>query len=82
MQPFRFDLCELPGETEGLRQEIRAFLAEELKQVPKVTRAQTWSGSDPEFKAWEISPKAAVEDDAAHIKWQPVHLAAWSGAAR
>ncbi|HCX69268.1 acyl-CoA dehydrogenase family protein [Parvibaculum sp.] len=49
MQPFRFDLCELPGETEGLRQEIRAFLAEELKQIPKVTRAQTWSGSDPEF---------------------------------
>lgn len=49
MQPFRFDLCELPGETEDLRQEIRAFLAEELKQVPKVTRAQTWSGSDPEF---------------------------------
>ncbi len=49
MQPFKFDLCELPGETEDLRQEIRAFLAEELKQVPKVTRAQTWSGSDPEF---------------------------------
>lgn len=49
MQPFRFDLCELPGETEGLRQEIRAFLAEELSHVPKVTRAQTWSGSDPEF---------------------------------
>ncbi len=49
MQPFRFDLCELPGETEGLRQEIRAFLAEELKHVPKVTRAQTWSGSDAEF---------------------------------
>lgn len=49
MQPFRFDLCELPGETEGLRQEIRAFLAEELRHVPKVTRAQTWSGSDPEF---------------------------------
>ncbi|MEQ8951784.1 acyl-CoA dehydrogenase family protein, partial [Parvibaculum sp.] len=49
MQPFRFDLCELPGETEGLREEIRAFLAEELKHVPKVTRAQTWSGSDTEF---------------------------------
>ena len=49
MQPFRFDLCELPGETEGLRQEIRTFLAEELKHVPKVTRAQTWSGSDAEF---------------------------------
>lgn len=49
MQPFRFDLCELPGETEGLRQEIRAFLAEELRSVPKVKRAQTWSGSDPDF---------------------------------
>jgi len=49
MQPFRFDLCELPGETEGLRQEIRAFLAEELPSIPKVTRAQTWSGSDEAF---------------------------------
>jgi alkylation response protein AidB-like acyl-CoA dehydrogenase len=49
MQPFRFDLCELPGETKGLREEIRSFLAEELRHVPKVTRAQTWSGSDPEF---------------------------------
>lgn len=49
MQPFRFDLCGLPGETEGLREEIRAFLAEELPQIPKVTRAQTWSGSDAGF---------------------------------
>lgn len=49
MQPFRFDLCELPGETEGLREEIRAFLAEELPKIPKVTRAQTWSGSDAGF---------------------------------
>ena len=49
MQPFKFDLCELPGETKGLREEIRSFLAEELRHVPKVTRAQTWSGSDPEF---------------------------------
>jgi alkylation response protein AidB-like acyl-CoA dehydrogenase len=49
MQPFRFDLCELPGETEGLREEIRAFLAEELPRIPKVTRAQTWSGSDAAF---------------------------------
>lgn len=49
MQPFRFDLCELPGETEGLREEIRAFLAEELPHIPKVTRAQTWSGSDAGF---------------------------------
>ena len=49
MQPFRFDLCELPGETEGLREEIRTFLAEELPKIPKVTRAQTWSGSDAAF---------------------------------
>lgn len=49
MLPFRFDLCDLPGETEGLRQEIRAFLAEELPSIPKVTRAQTWSGSDEAF---------------------------------
>lgn len=49
MQPFRFDLCELPGETNGLRQEIRAFLAEELPRIPLVKRAQTWSGSDAEF---------------------------------
>ena len=49
MQPFRFDLCELPGETEGLREEIRIFLAEELPKIPKVTRAQTWSGSDAGF---------------------------------
>lgn len=49
MQPFRFDLCELPGETKGLREEIRAFLAEELPRIPLVKRAQTWSGSDAQF---------------------------------
>ena len=49
MQKFKFDLCELPGETEGLRREVREFLAVELKGIPAVTRAQTWSGSDPEF---------------------------------
>ena len=49
MQAFRFDLCELPGETKGLREDVRAFLATELANVPAVTRAQTWSGSDPEF---------------------------------
>ncbi|MEN6541990.1 acyl-CoA dehydrogenase family protein [Parvibaculum sp.] len=49
MQTFRFDLCELPEETKGLRQEVRDFLDVELKHIPAVTRAQTWSGSDPEF---------------------------------
>lgn len=49
MQTFRFDLCELPEETRGLREEVRAFLAEELRHVPAVTRAQTWMGFDAEF---------------------------------
>nr|RAW04052.1 acyl-CoA dehydrogenase [Aerococcus urinae] len=49
MQAFRFDLCELPEETKGLRQEVRDFLAVELKDIPAVTRAQTWMGFDAEF---------------------------------
>ncbi len=49
MQSFRFDLCELPKETESLRQEVRSFLAEELKDVPLTTRAQTWMSFDGEF---------------------------------
>ena len=49
MQSFRFDLCELPKETESLRQEVRAFLSEELKDVPLTTRAQTWMSFDGEF---------------------------------
>ncbi len=51
MQTFRFDLCELPEETRGLRQEVRDFLAEELKDIPAVTRAQTWMGFDADFSA-------------------------------
>ncbi|HEY4343448.1 MAG TPA: acyl-CoA dehydrogenase family protein [Parvibaculum sp.] len=51
MQTFRFDLCELPEETKGLRQEVRDFLAHELKDIPAVTRAQTWMGFDAEFSA-------------------------------
>lgn len=51
MQTFRFDLCELPEETRGLRQEVRDFLAVELKDIPAVTRAQTWMGFDAAFSA-------------------------------
>lgn len=51
MQTFRFDLCELPEETKGLRTEVRAFLDEELKDIPAVTRAQTWMGFDAGFSA-------------------------------
>ena len=49
MQEFRFDLCTLPPEAEALRKEVRAFLTEELKDLPAVTRAQTWMGFDAEF---------------------------------
>lgn len=49
MQHFRFDLCELPPETEALRRELREFLAEELGDYPIARRAATWSGYDPEF---------------------------------
>ena len=49
MQTFRFDLCELPEETKGLRAEVRDFLAGELAHVPAATRAQTWMGFDADF---------------------------------
>lgn len=49
MQTFRFDLCELPEETHGLREEVREFLAKEMKDFPAVTRAQTWMGFDGDF---------------------------------
>jgi alkylation response protein AidB-like acyl-CoA dehydrogenase len=49
MQTFRFDLCELPEDTKGLREDVRAFLEKELKDIPAVTRAQTWMGFDADF---------------------------------
>mgnify|MGYP003637853905 CR=1 FL=1 len=49
MQTFRFDLCELPETTKGLRDEVRAFLDKELTHIPAVTRAQTWMGFDADF---------------------------------
>lgn len=49
MPSFQFDLHELPPETETLRQELRTFLAEELRDRSPRQRAETWNGSDPEF---------------------------------
>jgi hypothetical protein len=49
MDFFRFDPIELPEETEALRMEVRAFLADELKDRPLSGRGQTWSGSDIAF---------------------------------
>lgn len=51
METFRFDLCELPEETKSLRVQVRHFLNENLKDIPLVTRAQTWSGADEAFSA-------------------------------
>lgn len=49
MHEFRFDLCRLPEETRVLRAEVRAFLAENLKDFPPSLRAYTWTGADREF---------------------------------
>lgn len=47
--PFRFQLATLPPEAEQLRHDIRAFLAEELGALPAETKAQSWSGFNPDF---------------------------------
>jgi alkylation response protein AidB-like acyl-CoA dehydrogenase len=49
MQYFDFTPYQLPKEAEELRKEVRAFLAEELKDRPAVMRARSWAGEDPEF---------------------------------
>lgn len=46
---FKFEHCELPDGTEALRAEVRAFLAGEIERIPAESRAQSWSGSSPEF---------------------------------
>jgi alkylation response protein AidB-like acyl-CoA dehydrogenase len=49
MRTFRFQMRELPPETETLRQEVRAFLADALTGFPAAKRAFTWMGPDPAF---------------------------------
>jgi alkylation response protein AidB-like acyl-CoA dehydrogenase len=49
MHAFRFALSALPPEAEGLRAEVRAFLAGALRGVPPVLRARSWSGFDAGF---------------------------------
>jgi hypothetical protein len=46
---FRFALGDLPGDAEALRAEVRAFLAETLKDRAPRQRAPSWGGFDPEF---------------------------------
>jgi alkylation response protein AidB-like acyl-CoA dehydrogenase len=46
---FKFQHAELPAEAEALRQDVRAFLRDELSGVPAVGRTRSWGGWDPAF---------------------------------
>ena len=46
---FRFEYARLPAAACELRQEVREFLAEELRDFPAELRARTWMGVDREF---------------------------------
>lgn len=49
MHSFRFDPVRLPRECEALRQEVRAFLAEELAAGRFTPHRNSWGTRDPEF---------------------------------
>ena len=49
MNIINFEALELPPETAALRQEVRAFLREELAGLGARQKAQTWTGFDAEF---------------------------------
>lgn len=46
---LRFDLCELPAQARALREEVRAFLREELGADPEQRSRYSWFGFDPAF---------------------------------
>ena len=47
--PFNFHLTKFSNEAEILRSEVREFLIDALKDIPKETRAETWYGADENF---------------------------------
>lgn len=49
MHPFRFDPVSLPPQAEVLREEVRAFLAEELASGQITPHRNAWGSFDPEF---------------------------------
>jgi alkylation response protein AidB-like acyl-CoA dehydrogenase len=49
MLAFRFDPVELPSGVPALREEVRTFLAVELRAVPARLRANSWAVFDAEF---------------------------------
>jgi alkylation response protein AidB-like acyl-CoA dehydrogenase len=42
-----FEPSAIPAEDEALRSEVRAFLAQQLRDIPPSTRARSWSGYNP-----------------------------------
>lgn len=46
---LRFDPGQLPASAEKLRQDVREFLAVEMKQYSALKRAYTWDGADQVF---------------------------------
>ena len=48
---LRFDPCELPADLHSLRQEVRAFLTNELQDYSVVKRSHSWEAYDAEFSA-------------------------------
>ena len=49
MQGLLIDPGSLPPSCEALRAEVRAFLADAMKDVPASRRNRNWSGASPEF---------------------------------
>jgi alkylation response protein AidB-like acyl-CoA dehydrogenase len=48
---LRFDPCQLPADLHLLRQEVRAFLTDELQEYSVVKRSHSWEAYDAEFSA-------------------------------
>ncbi|MGH8348763.1 MAG: acyl-CoA dehydrogenase family protein, partial [Pseudomonas sp.] len=49
MQALDIRPCHLGAHAQALRAEVRAFVAETLKDYPAHERAKNWNGADPEF---------------------------------
>ena len=49
MKDFLFDPCAFPAAAVALRQEVRAFLDDWLRNATPVQRAQSWGGFDRDF---------------------------------
>jgi len=49
MKTFNFEPCWMPPRAEALREEVRAFLRENLEGWTPARRAHSWDGFDPEF---------------------------------